>query len=411
MNIKNYFGNILVDKNDSFLQIIIKNTIRTDHWHYSIGTPLLISRSGFDSLLNDEASNRDGREKRIAVKGLMKYSTDSYCPFDQTVNIMHNNIHIVKEGDKCFANTHVIKKVDYFDTKKFDSLINYIKEMGSITLDFGDAEGANGIVAALDLFKASFKHSSYISSRRLDTSQTKTFKIAVDFIDVSNVYPIFNSKKCDGIWTNVYIYNPMVPPGKNVLAYANLCSVYTNHKTNIFEVDGANLRGMEAISKSNLTYMVNDISKVVKSKTKSIQGAQRAPVNTNHRVHSANIDNSMTLINNYNRGPGSAKETELWNKLTEHQQSIIGEFFKYGVPDGIPNVSKMQFVKAVRDGLLKYGTRKSMKGNEFIRVSINKMEYQIEITGRDRGLPVGSKSSFSDKGLSKSKFVNLNKEK
>jgi len=187
---------LLLNTNDKFLGGIVKLPIKTDSWNYQIGTPILFSQ---ESYLNSGS-------ERISI--LLRYPQGHGCPVNNIRQIKKSSIYVTHQPETCYANNHLVKNISNFEIEKFDSLIDHVKKFGSITLMFDTDVEVPNCMDAIKYISSKYKIECYLnqSDKGAKYSKDRPAKIAMDIVNLNNVFSIFNPKKCDGIVVMLYVY-------------------------------------------------------------------------------------------------------------------------------------------------------------------------------------------------------------
>jgi len=152
-------------------------------------------------------------------------------------------------GLKPLYNNHKILTVGSFDFGKFDRLLEFIRDVGGISLIIEYEEGRRELAESVKQIERAFKYCSAFSyntwtDRNLWGKDDK-FVCVLTFLDIPYCVPLFNMRKVDGIGLSFC--------GATVKAsidygYLNKTFrtdlVYSNYEDNVFFVDGIAINSM-----------------------------------------------------------------------------------------------------------------------------------------------------------------------
>lgn len=148
-------------------------------------------------------------------------------------------------GNENLITDHKIIEIDYFDPGKLDRLIEYIKDVGSISFIISSELGQKNL--PYDLYKYLIRRFQYHTTMYFNGWSNKYFSGTEDMkLGLVNIFnlpyclPIFNGRRADGIGIGASIItkNASVSSGElNHIARVEI--IFNNYEENLFVVDGS----------------------------------------------------------------------------------------------------------------------------------------------------------------------------
>lgn len=201
-----------------------------DPW--SIGTPVI-------------ADNRYIGSKGLNINCLLLMTTSSVT--GGAGYIISPSVETIKPfGNQSLIKDHKVVEIDFFDPAKTQNLIEYVRDVGSITLcilgEVGQRSFPTDLRHLVNEYK--FHTNTYFNSwlsmgKHLKNKKDVKFTM-INIFNLPYCIPIFNNKKVDGIGIS---YN-IVTKGASIEygqphRLAQLDIMLSNHDENLFIVDGS----------------------------------------------------------------------------------------------------------------------------------------------------------------------------
>ena len=218
-----------------------KHAILTQNWEtWPCGVPVVYAAN----------SDLSDQENRTPVATLM--APGGYTSGVELSNTP-NSIICPAEFKPIYGNHNVVT-VDYFNIRKFDRLIEYIKDVGSISFVVdgkrGHLESLNSVAKLAKKFRYNimFYFNMWRNSKYLDSEDDK-YLCVITLYDLPYCVPIFNTRKVDGIGLSFAAAPMHSSVGYNTLNRTfRLDAIYSNYEDNILVVDGAQVNQPNPVS-------------------------------------------------------------------------------------------------------------------------------------------------------------------
>ncbi len=274
LDTKHIFNLTKLGKKEEYLQAIM-NTSSVNRSHPPLGCPLIVSKKDFDN------------EKAKSIKGLFPFpfklgqKTGSSYSVDKS--------HLIVKNDECFTNNSKIKVIPEFKMDNFNTLLEHVKDNGSIIFNISALEKVDGALIpnreketatsvckfldALYNMGNKYKYNSLFYTNYSEdfiTSDVSDIYYTASFLDLYNCIPIFNYKKVDGvgIMFNMSLIRSTKTAG-SLISKACIALVLSNHKDNIFITDGVQVNEVRPISTGLIKVIKNIVMANVNSRNKS----------------------------------------------------------------------------------------------------------------------------------------------
>ena len=294
-----YVNKILQGEDDHYMVGLLKKSILNDDEFIRVGVPIIISAREYNDLLNKKVSLSEDLKSLLTadeydlgpynqkfIKGYVKYAFNSASLYEWYVNVDINNLYML--GKKAwFPNYHVVLNLDFFDVRRVNMLMEAVMSRGAVTLFFKKEAGGRKALDLLDILARKYKY-NFLLYHHLSGSK-KNAHIAMDIVNIYNSWPIFNTKRCNGIQIRLYGVPEM--RNKSCIERGSLISpieiIYSDHKSNIVDLDGEPLLKPSTIHFSDLKSPFldsisypSDHSDSGNSQENNNKGSQRKPAPT-----------------------------------------------------------------------------------------------------------------------------------
>jgi len=226
--------------------------ILTQNWErWPLGAPVVYSRAEFGS---DESGS--------ATRILSLISPSQQAAGSETVTVYTKNI--VPVDLKPLHKYHKVLNIDRFDIDKLDRLIEFIHDVGAISLVIDSDIGRKHISADLRKLSDVFKYNTLFYYNRWGSKhlagKDDVYSCVLTFLDIPYCIPLFNTHKVDGIGLSVsgVTHKQSIKTGVlNRVFKAEV--IYSNYADNLLVIDGVDVNEDSPIGDS----MFREIADVV----------------------------------------------------------------------------------------------------------------------------------------------------
>jgi len=226
--------------------------ILTQNWErWPLGAPVVYSREEFES-------DEHGSATRI----LSLISPSQQAAGLETIAVYTKNI--VPVDLKPLRKYHKVLNIDRFDIDRLDRLIEFIHDVGAISLVIDSDIGRKHISADLRKLSDVFKYNTLFYYNRWGSKhlagKDDVYSCVLTFLDIPYCIPLFNTHKVDGIGLSVsgVTHEQSIKTGVlNRVFKAEI--IYSNYADNLLVIDGVDVNKNSPIGDS----MFREIGDVV----------------------------------------------------------------------------------------------------------------------------------------------------
>ena len=177
------------------------------------------------------------------------------------IDINHKNVYPLPP--KNLINNHKIKVVDEFKKSRLYDIGEYVTTNAALTFTFPNLKTAYMFWENIPHLCHMYKYTAFfyhLGGGKRRKSPKEEFIPFVSFIDLPYCVPIFNHRKINGMGVCCGFMYKKEHNNNGKITYTTttvdtLYFILSNHKTNVFYIDGVKLNTPEKIGKDILNYM------------------------------------------------------------------------------------------------------------------------------------------------------------
>ena len=169
--------------------------------------------------------------------------------------------NVIEVDSKHILDDRKVISVDAFDFSKRDSITEFIKENGALTVVINDPKAASDAIKKVNLLRNGYSCFSFIKHNTGKASPPQPadeLELVYSFYDLPMVLPIYKKAKADGFGCHICLRWKLGSKASGHLRYAFEAFFAVNkYPENLLQVDGQNLFQPSPMGKEYIDHIVN----------------------------------------------------------------------------------------------------------------------------------------------------------
>jgi hypothetical protein len=273
--IRHGLNRILLGEKDEALLVMPTSNIRNDNGNFSLGTPMITSKRDFIEKFNFYKE----KGKNPSIRLVNTYPTEMGAQCGRSVGCKVSSLVSL---DGCYVNNHAFLGIDNLLPEKIPIILNAVARRGVISLVCRTHEAATEAFGLVLGLLANYKINSVITESDIRNGNKDSIFL-FDILRVSNVMPMFTSRRNDGLYISIYKTSPSKSKTTCNIIYDYWCNfILLNEDPGIFYLDGVVTRKPMPLQDIGILNIQTRIDKTYKQKKsvneeKTVKGSQRKP--------------------------------------------------------------------------------------------------------------------------------------